>query len=74
MHFSKTSGRLFISDPKFLAIGSRSSANFPILDSFIPNFKLNYEDLANIKTDHVHTVVFDSHEIKRRAFILGQLV
>ena len=33
-------------------------SNFqPILDCFIPNFKLKYEDSENIKADRVSTVV-----------------
>ena len=37
--------------PNTLALGSHCSANFqPILDCFIPNFKLKYEDSENIKT------------------------
>ena len=35
--------------PKILAFGSHCLANFqPILDCFIPNFKLKYEDSENI--------------------------
>ena len=39
-----------------------------ILDRFIANFKLNYEDSENIKVDRVRTVVFNLHQIKRRTF------
>ena len=47
------------SGPKILAFGSHCSANFqPILDCFIPNFKLTYEDSENIKADRVSTGVF----------------
>ena len=35
---------------------------------FIQNFK--YEDSENIKADRVSTVVFNLHQIKRRAFFL----
>ena len=36
--------------PEFLTFGSHCSANFqPILDCFIPKFKLEYDDLENIK-------------------------
>ena len=55
--------------PKILAFGSHCSANFkPILDCFIPNFKLKYEDSENIKADRVSTVAFNLHQIKRRTF------
>ena len=51
------------------------SANFqPILDCFIPNFKLKYEDSENIEVDRVSTVVLSLHQIKRRAFFLGHPV
>ena len=61
--------------PKILAFGSHCSANFqPILDCFIPNFKLKYEDSENIKADRVSTVVFNLHQIKRRALFLGHPV
>ena len=54
---------------KFVAFGSHCSANFqPILDCFIPNFKLTYEDSENINADRVSTVDFNLHRIKRRAF------
>ena len=46
----------------------------PILDCFIPNFKLKYEDSENIKADRVNTVVFNLHPIKRRALFLGHSV
>ena len=42
-----------------------------ILDCFIPNFKLRYEDSENIKADRVNTVVFSLHQIKRRRFFFG---
>ena len=42
----------------FLTFGSHCSANFqPILDCFVAKFKLEYDDLDNIKTDCVNTVV-----------------
>ena len=45
---------------------SHCSANFQsILDCFIPNF---YEDSENVQADRVNTVVFNSRQIKRRAF------
>ena len=46
--------------PKSLGFSSHCSANVqPILDCFIPDFKLNYEDSENIKADLVNTVVFN---------------
>ena len=40
--------------PKISAFGSHSSANLRlILDGFIPNFKLKYENLENIIADFV---------------------
>ena len=45
--------------------GSHCLANFqPILDCFIPKFKLEYDDLENIKIDCVNTVLFSLHQIK----------
>ena len=42
---------------EILDFGSHYSANFqPILDCFIPKFKLKYDNLENIKTDCVNTV------------------
>ena len=35
---------------------------------------LKYEDSENIKADRVSTVVFNLHQIKRRAFFLGHPV
>ena len=58
--------------PKIVAFGSHCSANFqPLLNCFIPNFKLKYEDTENVKADRVNTVIFNLHQIKRRAFFLG---
>ena len=73
MHFSKKSGRLSSAGAEIQALVSHCSANFqPILDCFIPNFKLKYEDSENIKVDCVNTVVFNLHQIKRRAcFFFG---
>ena len=69
MHFSKKSGRLSSAGPESLAFVSHCSANFElILDCFIPNFKLKYEDSENLKADCVNTVVFNLHQIKRQAF------
>ena len=55
--------------PKILALGSHCSAKFqPILDCFIPNFKLKYQDAENVKANRLSLVVFNLHQIKRRAF------
>ena len=68
MHFSKNLVVRSSAGPKILDFGSHCSANFqPILDCFIPNFKLKYEDSENIKADRVSTVDFNLHQIKRRA-------
>ena len=70
MHFSKNLVVCSSAAPKILAFGNHRSANFEtILDCFIPNFKLKYEDSENIKTDRVNTVVFNLRQIKRRAFL-----
>ena len=50
----------------WLAIPWRTFNRF--LDCFIPNLKLKYEDSENIKACLVNTVVFNLHQIKRRAF------
>ena len=34
----------------------------------MPNFKLKYDDLENIKTDCFNTAVFNLHEIKQLKF------
>ena len=57
--FSEKSGRLSSTGSEILDFGSHYSANFqPILDCFIPKFKLKYDNLENIKTDRANTVVF----------------
>ena len=73
MYFSKKSGRRSSVGPEILAFVSHCSTKFqPILDCFIPNFKLKYEDLENINVDRVDTIAFNLHQIKRRAlFFLG---
>ena len=74
VHFSKNLVVCLSAGPKILDFGSHCSANFqPILDCFIPHFKLKYEDSENIKTDHVSTVVFNLHSIKRRTFFWDTL-
>ena len=58
MHCLKTSGRQLLVIPEILVFVSHCSANFqPILDCFMPNFKLKYEDSENIKAGRVNTVV-----------------
>ena len=48
--FLKKSGCLSSTGPKLLTFGSHCSANFqPILDCFVPKFKLEYVDLENGK-------------------------
>ena len=72
VHFSKKTRRPSLAGPKILAFGDHPMTNLQsILDCFIPNFKLKHEDLDNIKTDRVSTVVFNLHKIKRRAFFMG---
>ena len=69
VHFSKKSGRLSSTGSEILTFGSHCSAKFqPILDCFIPKFKLEYDDFENIKTDSVNAVVFSLHQIKRLKF------
>ena len=69
MHFPKKSGRLSSTGSEILTFGSHCSANFqPILDCFIPKFKLEYDDLENIKADCVNAVVFNLYQIKRLKF------
>ena len=56
IHFSGKSGRLSSTGSEILTFGSHCSANFqPILDCFIPKFKLKYDDLEILKTDRVNT-------------------
>ena len=72
VYLSKKSGRLSSAGPEIQAFVSHCLANFySILDCFTPNFKLKYQDLENAKADHVNTVAFNLHQIKRRAFIFG---
>ena len=77
MRFSKKLGRLSSTGSEILSFGKHyhCSANFqPILDCVIPKFKLEYDDLENIKTDSPNTVVFNLHQIKRLKFFLGNPV
>ena len=57
MHFLKKSSPLSSAGLKILAFGSHCSVNFqPILDCFIPSFKLKYDNLKNVKTIRVNSV------------------
>ena len=72
VHFSKTLGCLSSVAPKTLAFSSHALTNFqPILDCFVQNFKLKYEDSENIEADLVHEALFNLHQIKRWAFFFG---
>ena len=67
--FSRKSGQLSAAGPKRLGFGSYCSVNFQsILDCFIPNFKLKYEDSENILEYRVNIVVFNLRQINRGAF------
>ena len=73
--FSEKSGRLSSTGSEILAFGSHCSANFqPILDCFVPKFKLKYDNLENIQTDRVNTVVFNLLQIKHSKFFSGHSV
>ena len=62
VHFWKNLVVYSSAGPKILAFGSHCLANFqPILDCFIPNFKMKYEDSENIKADRVSTAVVNLH-------------
>ena len=75
VHFSKKSGRPSSTGSEILTFGSHCSANFqPILDCFIPKFKLEYDNLESIKADHVNAVAFNLHQIKRLKLFLGHPV
>ena len=75
IHFSKKSGRLSSTGSEILTYVSHCSSNFqPILDCFIPKFKLEYDDLENIKTERVNTGVFNLHQIKQSKFFFGHPV
>ena len=72
---SKKLGHLSSKGSENLTFGGHCSANFqPILDCFIPKFKLECDDLENIRTDRVNAVVFKLHQIKRLKFFLGHPV
>ena len=67
--FFEKIGRLLSAGLEMLAFINYFWANFkPILDCFIPNFRLKYEDSENIKTDNINTVLFSLHQSKHSAF------
>ena len=67
--FFEKIGRLSSAGPEILAFVRYCLANVqPILNCFIPNFELKYEDSENIKTDRVNTVVFNLNQFKERNF------
>ena len=69
IHFLEKSGRLSSTGSEMLAFGSHCLADFqPILDCFIPKFKLKCDDLEDTKTDRVNTVVFNLRQIKQSKF------
>ena len=76
MAYFEKIGSSFSVRPEILAFVSHCSATFqPILDCFIPNFKLKYEDSETITADLVDTIVFNLHQIKHRTlFFLGHPV
>ena len=72
IHFSKKSGRLSSTGSKILTFDSHCSANFqPIIDCLSQNFKFNYDNLKNIKTGRVNSVVFNLYQIKQLKFFFG---
>ena len=75
MHFSKKSGRLSSEGPDVLAFGSHCSAKFqPILNCFIPKFKLKYEDSENVKTDCADSHFQITSNQTEKVFFLGHQV
>ena len=38
----------------------------------MPNFKLKYENVENIKNYHINAVVFNLHHIKQKNFLGGR--
>ena len=72
VHFSENLVVCSSAGLKILTFSSHYSANFQtILDCFIPNFKLKYEDPENIKANSVSTVVLNLHQIKRLTIFFG---
>ena len=59
IHSSKKSGRLSSTGSEILTSGGHCSSNFqPVLNCFVPKFKLEYDNLENIKTVRVTTVLY----------------
>ena len=60
---------------EILGFVSHCLVNFqPILDCFIQNFKLKYEDSKNVKVDCISTVISNSHQTNRQALYWGHPV
>ena len=75
MHFLKKSGRLSSTGSKILTFGSHCSTKFqPILDYFIPTFKLEYDDLENIKNRSCKCSRFQLTSNQTLKFFLGHPV
>ena len=61
LNFEKV-GSSVISGSQILSFVNHCSANFsPILDCFIPNFKLKYGDPENMKADCLNTLSFSTY-------------
>ena len=72
IHFLEKSDRLSSTGSEILDFGSHYLANLqPILDCFIPKFRLKYDNLENIKRDRVNTVIFNLHQIKQLKGFFG---
>ena len=64
MHFFKKIGRLSSAGHEISAFGSHCSVIFqPILDYFIPNFKLRCEDSESIKEDRFQLTSYQTEEL-----------
>ena len=69
MYFSKNLGRLSSTGSEILTFSIHCSAFQTILDCFIPKFKLKYDNLENIKTDRVNTVVSTCLKSNSQSFL-----
>ena len=67
-HFSKKSGRLSLTGSEILALGSHCMVNFQT------KFKLEYDDLENIKADRVNSIVFNFIKSNNQSLFLGHPV
>ena len=74
INFSKKFGPLSSTGSEILASVAIARRTCNRFICFIPKFKLKYDDLENIKTDRVNTVVFDLHQIKQSKFFGGHSV